>query len=149
MKKILFTLATFAITAWAVAQKTEGVVKAEDLVSFKEKKHDFGKIKQGTPVTYDFTFQNISNKPVVIENAWASCGCTTPTKPEQPVAKGKSNVIKAGFNAAAAGPFDKTVYVKVQGIDIPLELRITGDVLNAESYGKYESEQKKNKGGSK
>ena len=147
--KILFTLATFAITAWAVAQKTEGVVKAEDLVSFKEKKHDFGKIKQGTPVTYDFTFQNISNKPVVIENAWASCGCTTPTKPEQPVAKGKSNVIKGGFNAAAAGPFDKTVYVKVQGIDIPLELRITGDVLNAESYGKYESEQKKNKGGSK
>lgn len=140
-------MAAFAITSWAVAQKTEGKQKAEDLISFKEKKHDFGKIKQGSPVTYDFAFQNTSDKPVVIENAWASCGCTTPTKPEQPVAKGKSNVIKAGFNAAAAGPFDKTVYVKVQGIDIPLELRITGNVLNAEAYAKYESENKKNKGG--
>ena len=146
MKKILFTLAAFAITSLAVAQKTEGQPKAEDLIKFKEKKHDFGKIKQGTPVTYDFSFQNISDKPVVIENAWASCGCTTPTKPEQPVAKGKSNIIKAGFNSAAAGPFDKTVYVKVQGIEIPLELRITGDVLNAEAYSKYESEKKNSKG---
>ena len=146
MKKLLFTMAAFAITSWAMAQQTEGKQKAEDLISFKEKKHDFGKIKQGVPVTYDFTFQNTSDKPVVIENAWASCGCTTPTKPEQPVAKGKSNVIKAGFNAAAAGEFDKTVYVKVQGIDIPLELRITGNVLNAEAYAKYESEKKKNKG---
>ncbi len=146
MKKLLFTMAAFAITSWAVAQKTEGKQKAEDLISFKEKKHDFGKIKQGVPVTYDFAFQNTSDKPVVIENAWASCGCTTPTRPEQPVAKGKSNIIKAGFNAAAAGEFDKTVYVKVQGIDIPLELRITGNVLNAEAYAKYELEKKKNKG---
>lgn len=146
MKKLLFTMAAFAITSWAVAQKTEGKQKAEDLISFKEKKHDFGKIKQGVPVTYDFAFQNTSDKPVVIENAWASCGCTTPTKPEQPVAKGKTNVIKAGFNAAAAGEFDKTVYVKVQGIDIPLELRITGVVLNAEAYAKYESEKRNSKG---
>ena len=146
MKKLLFTMAAIAITSWAVAQKTEGKQKAEDLITFKEKKHDFGKIKQGVPVSYDFAFQNTSDKPVVIENVWASCGCTTPTKPEQPVAKGKSNVIKAGFNAAAAGPFDKTVYVKLQGIDIPLELRITGDVLNAEAYAKYESEKKNNKG---
>ena len=146
MKKLLFTMAAFAITSWAMAQQTEGKQKAEDLISFKEKKHDFGKIKQGVPVTYDFAFQNTSDKPVVIENAWASCGCTTPTKPEQPVAKGKTNVIKAGFNAAAAGEFDKTVYVKVQGIDIPLELRITGVVLNAEAYAKYESEKKNSKG---
>lgn len=146
MKKLLFTMAAFAITSFAIAQTTEGVQKAEDLISFKEKKHDFGKIKQGTPVTYDFAFQNISNKPVIIENAWASCGCTTPTKPDQPITRGKSSIIKAGFNAAAAGPFDKTVYVKVQGIDIPLELRITGDVLNAAAYAKYEAEKKTNKG---
>ena len=134
MKKLLFTLVAVAVTSWAVAQNTDGKVKAEDLISFKDKKHDFGKIKQGTPVTYDFAFNNISDKPVIIENAWASCGCTTPTKPEQPIAKGKSNVIKAGFNAAAAGTFDKTVFVKVQGVDIPLELKITGEVLNADDY---------------
>lgn len=147
MKKLLFTLAAFAVTSWAIAQDNQAKAKAEDLVSFKEKKHDFGKIKQGVPVTYDFAFTNITNKPVIIENAWASCGCTTPTKPEQPIAKGKSNVIKAGFNAAAAGTFDKTVYVKLQGIDIPLELKISGEVLNADAYAKYEAEKKGSKGG--
>ena len=149
MKKLFFTLVAFAVTSWAVAQNAEAKPKAEDFVSFKETKHDFGKIKQGSPVTYDFAFQNIGDKPVVIENTWASCGCTTPTKPEQPVAKGKSNVIKAGFNAAAAGPFDKTVYVKLQGIDIPLELKITGEVLNADAYAKFMAGQKDNKSGGK
>lgn len=147
MKKILFTLAAFAVTSWAVAQDNQAKPKAEDFISFKEKKHDFGKIKQGTPVNYEFAFTNITDKPVIIENAWASCGCTTPTKPEQPIAKGKNNVIKAGFNAAAAGIFDKTVYVKVQGVDIPLELKISGEVLNADAYAKYEAEKKDNKGG--
>ena len=150
MKKLFFTMiAAFAFTTWAAAQNTEGQLKAEDVISFNVKTHDFGKIKQGTPVTYDFAFENVSDKPVVIENAWASCGCTTPTKPEQPVAKGKSNIIKAGFNAAAAGPFDKTVYVKVQGIDIPVELKITGNVLSADAYAKYQAEQKNKKNGSK
>ncbi|MGN6436320.1 MAG: DUF1573 domain-containing protein [Agriterribacter sp.] len=147
MKKLLFTLVAITITSLAIAQKTEGQLKAESLVNFKEKKHDFGKIKQGVPVNYEFAFQNISDKPVIIENSWASCGCTTPTWPQQPVAKGKNSTIKAGFNAAAAGQFDKTVYVKVQGIDAPLELKITGEVLSAEAYAKYEAEKKGSKGG--
>lgn len=147
MKKLLFTLAAITITSLAIAQKTEGQLKAESLLDFKEKKHDFGKIKQGVPDNYEFTFQNVSDKPVVIENSWASCGCTTPTWPQQPIAKGKNNTIKAGFNAAAAGIFDKIVYVKVQGIDAPLELKISGEVLNAEAFAKYEAEKKGSKGG--
>lgn len=146
MKRLLFTLATIAITSWAVAQKTEGPVKGEDLITFKEKKHDFGKIKQGTPVSYEFSFQNVSEKPVVIENSWASCGCTTPTWPQQPIAKGKSNVIKAGFNAASLGTFDKIVYIKVQGIEAPVEVIISGEVLTAEAFAKYEANSKNSKG---
>ncbi|MBX2922631.1 MAG: DUF1573 domain-containing protein [Chitinophagaceae bacterium] len=147
MKRLLFTFVAVIATTFAIAQKTEGPLKAENFISFKEMKHDFGKVKQGVPVSYEFTFENVSDKPVVIENSWASCGCTTPTWPQQPVAKGKSNTIKAGFNAAAAGPFDKTVYVKLQGIDAPLELKISGEVLNAEAYAKYEASKKGSKGG--
>ncbi len=151
MKKLLFGLAAIAVTTWAVAQDNAAAAKpkVEDLIKFKDAKHDFGKIKQGVPVDYDFAFQNISDKPVVIENAWASCGCTTPTKPEKPTAKGKSNTIKAGFNAQSPGPFDKTVYVKVQGIDLPFELKITGEVLPADAFAKYEADKKGKKTGSK
>ena len=152
MKKLLLSFAVMAAAAGAFAQTPATavatgapqppVVKATDLVSFKETVHDFGKIKQGVPVTFDFAFTNISKQPVVIESATASCGCTTPVKPEKPIPKGKSDVIKAGFNAAAPSPFEKTIYVKVAGAAQPLEIKIKGEVLNADAYAKYESEKK-------
>ena len=88
--------------------------------------YDFGKIKQNVPVNHDFIFTNISTDPIVIESAVASCGCTTPVKPEGAVPKGKENKINAGFNAANPGPFNKTITVKVAGVDAPVQLRITG-----------------------
>lgn len=103
--------------------------KAEDVVKFAELKHDFGKIKQGTPVSYDFAFENIGGAPVVIESANASCGCTTPTWPKTPVTKGQKNKVSAGYNAANVAPFDKTISVKVAGYDLPIELHITGEVV--------------------
>ena len=142
MKKLLFTLAAIVVTTWAVAQD----VKGDDLISFKQKIHDFGKIKQGVPVMFDFEFTNISDKPVVVENANATCGCTTPVWPQQPIAKGKANAIKAGFNAAALGTFERSIYVKLVGVEIPIEIKITGEVLNAEAFAKYEASKKSGKG---
>ncbi len=149
MKRLFASFAALMITGAVFAQATAPatpVVKAEEMVKFKESVHDFGKIKQGVPVNYDFAFKNISNKPVVIESATASCGCTTPVKPEKPVAKGKSDVIKAGFNAASPSPFDKTIYIKVAGASLPLELKIKGEVLTSEAYAKYETEKGKKSG---
>lgn len=146
MKRIILVFAALVASAGLFAQTEATVKKAENFVKFKETTHDFGKIKQGAPVTFDFAFSNISDKPVVIESATASCGCTTPVKPEAPVAKGKNDKITAGFNAAAAGAFNKTIYVKVAGVDQPLELHITGEVLNADDYAKYEKEKGTRKG---
>ena len=119
---------TSTAPAPAAAQKT-----AADVVKFSEMTYDFGKIKQNVPVNHDFNFTNISNGPIVIESAIASCGCTTPVKPEGAVPKGKESKINAGFNAANPGPFNKTITVKVAGIDAPIQLRITGDVVTAET----------------
>lgn len=145
MKSIVLAVSALFLSATMFAQTTPNQAtpapKAADVVKFKEVVHDFGKIKQGTPVTYEFAFTNSSSKPVVIESAVASCGCTTPVKPEAPVAKGKADKITAGFNAAAAGPFTKSITVKVAGIDAPLELKITGEVLNEVDYAKYQQEK--------
>ncbi len=127
MKKAFLTMIVAFLAITTIAQTN--VKKAEELVKFKEMKFDFGKIKQGTPVTHDFAFTNISGAPVIIENATASCGCTTPKWPQAPVAKGASNVITAGFNAAAAGPFNKEVYVRVKGVSTPVTITITGEVV--------------------
>jgi hypothetical protein len=119
--------------------------KAEDVVKFKELSYDFGKIKQNVPVNHDFNFTNISDAAVVIESATPSCGCTTPVKPEGAIPKGKDNKVTAGFNAAAPGPFNKSITIKVAGIDVPLQLKITGEVLTADAYTKYQEEKGKSK----
>jgi hypothetical protein len=81
-------------------------------------------------------FANIGNEPLIVETASASCGCTTPTWPQQPIMKGKEDKLKAGFNAAAPGPFEKTIFVKLKGIDAPYELKISGEVLSAADFDK-------------
>lgn len=135
MKK-LFLFASAVILSVGVFAQAK---RAEDVLKFKELSYDFGKIKQSVPVTHDFVFSNVSENPVIIESALASCGCTTPVKPEGAIQKGKDDVIKTGFNAAVAGPFNKTVTIKVAGIDQPLQLHITGEVLTPEAYARYEA----------
>jgi len=131
---VIFSLSLFA------QQK-----KAEDVIKFKELTYDFGKIKQNVPATHDFLFTNVSDGAVVIESATPSCGCTTPVKPEGAIPKGKDNKITAGFNAAAPGPFNKSITIKVAGIDVPLQLKITGEVLTADAFTKYQQEKGKSK----
>jgi hypothetical protein len=147
MKKAIMALSVLFLSVAVFAQDAQQK-KAEDFVKFKEPTHNFGKIKQGTPVTYDFQFTNTSDQAIVIEYASASCGCTTPTWPQAAIGKNKTDKVTAGFNAAAPGPFNKTITVKLAGIDLPLQLTITGEVLSAEDYAKYES-ARKNKPGSR
>jgi uncharacterized protein DUF1573 len=144
MKKLLLFASAVILSATTLFAQQK---KAEDAVKFKELSHDFGKIKQGVPVTFDFAFANISDAPVIIESATPSCGCTTPVKPEGAIPKGKNDKITAGFNAAAAGPFNKSITVKVAGIDLPLQLKITGEVLTADAYAKYEAAKTTKSGG--
>jgi len=137
MKKLILLASTALLTIGVFAQ--DQAKKAEDVVKFKELTYDFGKIKQGSPVTHDFVFTNISNSPVIIESAVPSCGCTTPVKPEGAIPQGKDNKIQAGFNAANVGPFNKSITIKVAGVDLPVQLKITGEVLTVDAYAKYQS----------
>jgi hypothetical protein len=138
MKKFfLLTAVSFLFITLSAQTSGDKVIKFPDLV------HDFGKIKQGVPATFDFEFTNISGKPVVIENASASCGCTTPKWPQAPVMAGKKEKINVGYNAASVGAFSKTITVKVAGVEAPVTLTINGEVLTAEAYDTYIKEKGK------
>src|SRR5687767_1799881 len=124
MKKLFFVAAAFIVSVAAMAQQ-----KADDLLKVNTEKFDFGKIKQNVPVTTSFTITNKSNKPIVVENAWATCGCTTPEYPKPPIAPGASAKVKVGYNAAALNGFTKEIYIKLAGVQEPKIVRITGEVL--------------------
>jgi hypothetical protein len=77
---------------------------------FDVEEYNFGTIKQGDKVTYDFKFANAGKDALVISEAHGSCGCTVPTWPKEPVAKGAKGVIHVEFNSAGKqGMQDKTV----------------------------------------
>ena len=70
-----------------------------------------GKLTPGKEVEITWKFRNAGKKPLIIENATASCGCTIPEKPEKPLAPGEEGVIKAKFNGSGMGVIVKQVHV--------------------------------------
>ena len=136
MKKLFFIAAAFIVTAGAMAQ-----TKPDDVAKFNTNKYDFGKVKQNVPAVYSFEITNTSDKPLVIENAHATCGCTVPEYQKDPILPGKTAKIKVQYNAANGGQFDKTVFVKFAGVDQEKSLGITGEVLSAEAFDTWAKEE--------
>lgn len=139
MKKLLF-IAALLVGGLAVNAQDQ---KADNLIKVNTENYSFGKIKQGVPVTTYFEITNISDKPVVIETAWASCGCTTPEVPKEPIAPKATVKMKVGYNAAALSTFDKPVSIKLAGVNEPKVVKITGEVLEATAYDAWVKESKK------
>jgi hypothetical protein len=130
------TLLVAAALVFAVAMKAQTTVP-DDVIKMNTEKHDFGKILQGKPVDYYFEITNKTDKPLVVENAWGSCGCTTPEKPTEPIAPGATAKLKVQYNAAAMGHFDKTVSIKLAGVESPKVVNITGEVVAQADYDAY------------
>lgn len=99
--------------------------------SFAKEVHDFGKINEADgPVTYKFEFTNVGAAPLIISNVSASCGCTTPNYPKEPILPGAKNSITVSYNPAnRPGRFDKTITVFANTEPANIILRITGDVI--------------------
>lgn len=96
--------------------------------------HDFGNLKEGPQAEYAFEFKNTGKEPLIISNASASCGCTTPEWPKEPVMPGKTGKITVRYNTQGRpGPFNKTVFItsNAAGEKDRYELFIKGTVEGA------------------
>ena len=130
-KLFLAAVALFAVASINAQSNFDEVAKVNT------EKHDFGKILQNKPVDYYFEITNKSDKPIVIEYAQATCGCTTPEVPKEPIVPGQTAKIKVAYNAAGSGPFTKNVTIKLVGVDQPKIVTITGDQLSQADYDAY------------
>jgi len=120
MKKVLLSLSLLALTASVsfaqdkkdkAPQAAAAPAQNPDVMKFKEEIHDFGTIPQNVPAEVEFTFKNTGKEPVILQRVQPSCGCTTPTYSKDPILPGKTGSIKASYNAAAAGAFNKSITV--------------------------------------
>jgi len=130
MKKVVLLIAAFAfavtVNAQDKANPTATPVQTSPATTapavqdnpnagefkFDVETYDFGTIKQGESVTYDFNFTNVGKEPLIISEAHGSCGCTVPVWPKEPLKKGDKGQIKVTFNSTGKmGMQDKTVTI--------------------------------------
>ena len=98
MKRLLtVVLAVVLSTAFVTAQ--EKTVNGP-VITFESDSKDFGDIKQGDKVENVFKFENTGKAPLIISDVAATCGCTVPNWPKEPIAPGKKGEIKVSFNSA-------------------------------------------------
>ncbi len=95
----------------------------------EESTYDFGKVKDGEIVEKSFAFKNTGESPLVIGNISASCGCTTPEWPKEPIAPGVESNILVRFNSSGKpGPQNKTITITANTEPSVIELHIKGIV---------------------
>lgn len=131
MKKIMIIAALVFVANVGFSQNATSANSDVAIVAWDAQTYDFGKIKQGVPVTHEFKFTNKGKVPAVITNAQPSCGCTTPSWTRDPVMNGGEGHVKATFNAMALGPFDKVITVTANTEGGVILLHIKGEVEGA------------------
>ena len=135
MRKLTLTLLALFIGAVAFAQDTneDGMVVevTTEKPSFKFKKldHNFGTVKEGDQAIHEFVFYNTGKAPLILTNVSASCGCTTPIWPKEPIKSGERAAIKAVYNSKGRpGPFTKSITVTSNATEAVKVLKIRGTV---------------------
>ena len=129
MKKLILTTVMLAFTLTAVMAQKPAQIK------FDKTSHDFGSFSESNPkVTCVFTYTNVGEQPLVVNQAIASCGCTVPEYTKEAVKPGEKGEIKVTYNGAGKFPghFKKSITVRTNGSVEMTRLYIEGDMTEAE-----------------
>ena len=142
MKKLFILCLTAALSMGVQAQvKTQKVNVSEVKLSgdseadkyaeivFDTLRHDFGTFSKSDPiVNCSFAFTNKGTAPLVIHQAFASCGCTVPKFTKEAIKPGERGVIDVTYNGKDKFPghFQKTVTIRSNALTEVVRLVIEG-----------------------
>lgn len=108
MKKLLF-IGAFAFVGL-------GFLSAQE-IELSESTVDLGEVKFGGKAVATVLIKNTGDKPLIISEAKASCGCTVPKWPKDPIAPGKSAEMTVEYTTTSkAGAFNKTVTINSNAV---------------------------------
>jgi hypothetical protein len=127
MKNIATLFAILIMSSFSVAQNGPKI-------EFKAKDNtiDYGTVtKKKDNGVRSFEFTNTGDAPLIITNVLSTCGCTVPTKPNEPIMPGKTGKIEVKYSMIP-GPIRKTITVESNAINYDggrIPLKIKGDVI--------------------
>ncbi|MCX6199117.1 MAG: DUF1573 domain-containing protein [Bacteroidetes bacterium] len=102
-------------------------------IILKEENYLFGEVPEGPQVTHEFKFSNTGKEPLILSNVHASCGCTTPSWPKEPILPGKESTILVTYNTQGRpGPFTKSITITSNANEPNKVIYIKGEVVKAE-----------------
>ena len=142
---VLFTSVSFYAqnnSKMAIAMKTSAISN-QGVFDFKSETVDYGTIKQNTDGKRSFTFKNIGNAPIIISKVKGSCGCTVPTKPNQPIMPGETAEIGVKYATNRVGAFSKSITLYSNASEKTKVIRIKGKVLKGTPKAKETLEKPK------
>ena len=128
MKKIIL------MTMMLLCGLTATMAQKQADIKFDKLMHDFGKFSEKEPVvSCVFSFTNVGDAPLVINQAMPSCGCTVPEFTKQPIQPGEKGEIKVTYNGQGKFPghFKKSITVRTNAKVEMTRLYIEGEMLEA------------------
>ncbi len=128
MKKII------TITLMLICGLTSTLAQKPAEIKFDKLTHNFGTFSEKNPVvTFTFTYTNVGELPLVINQAVASCGCTVPEYTKTPIKPGEKGQLKVTYNGTGRFPghFKKSITVRTNGAVEMTRLYIEGDMTEA------------------
>ncbi len=135
MKKILVLLFV-GVLSISMNGQTEQDIKKDytgPVFEFENEVIDYGEIAANSDGNRVFKFKNVGKSPLIISSVKGSCGCTVPTKPEEPIMPGDTGEIKVKYATNRVGPFSKTVTITSNAYEPTMVLKIKGRVLEKQA----------------
>jgi archaellum component FlaG (FlaF/FlaG flagellin family) len=109
-----------------------GWAQNKPVITVDQPVHDFGTIRENDGnATHTFIIKNTGSAPLTISQVVASCGCTTPQWPQEPVGIGETGNVQVTFNPAGqSGAFEKTAHIYSDALQEPYMLTIKGTIAS-------------------
>ncbi len=131
---LVFTFAAAGCKKDSPGNSSENNAAGEDgappEINFEQVYYDFGDIVQGEKISYSFEFENTGGSPLLIEDAFASCGCTVPEYDKEPIPPGSEGRIEVIFDSSGRrGNQYKSVIIKTNTPESKQRLTIKANVL--------------------
>ncbi len=143
MKKILLLLIVAMATSMGIDAQSKKSVRSEISptgssmaenyaeITFDTLRCNLGVFPESDAVRkYSFHFTNTGTAPLIINQAFASCGCTVPSFTKEPIKPGERGSIDVTYNGKGlmSGRFSKTITVRSNAKTRIVRLIIEGEM---------------------
>lgn len=115
----------------AKSESTVAPISEDPSIFIEMDNVDYGTIEKGSDPLRTINVTNKGAKPLLIQDCSASCGCTVPTCPREPIMPGKSAKISIKYDTNKLGVINKSVTIISNDPKAPAKtIQVKGNVIN-------------------